>query len=140
MANLFVIPDVEALVRARILGLYGDEYLDFLATKFPDWVSPDRVPERGIYFWLAGGYTTTRSRGSLNQAQILVHSCSGDETTAIQLASDTAAFLCTSDGARFGTGRILTGPYSNPLPDHKKYLYRYSVQLELPVYAQIRTL
>lgn len=139
MADLFVVPDVEALVRQRILGLFGDGYLDFLSTKLPDWVSPDRVPERGIYFWLAGGYSPMRSRAAINMAQLMLHCCSGSEEVCIGLANTTAGLLSTSDGDRFATGRILSGPYSNPLPDHKQYLYRYTVQLEVPAYAQIQT-
>lgn len=135
MATIFMGEDVEALVIARLGAYFGDR-LEFCATELPDWVAPDRIPELGIYLWKAGGYTRRQDRNAVEWAQIMLHSFGHRSPEVAVLAEEAAAVLMVADGGRLGNGRILSGPYSNPLPDHK-YAHRVTSQIEIPVYNHI---
>lgn len=138
MATLFVGEDVEALVIARLSAFFGDR-IEFCATELPKWVAPDRIPPTGIYLWKAGGYTRRTDRNALEYSQIMLHAFGRRSPEVAVLAEEAAAILQVADGDRLGTGRILSGPYSNPLPDHK-YAHRVTSQIEIPVYNHIITI
>lgn len=136
--DMFVGEDVEALVVARLSAYFGDR-LAFCATELPKWVAPDRIPTAGVYLWKAGGYTRRQDRNALEYAQIMLHTCGRRSPEVAALAQEAAAVLLVSDGDRLGTGRILSGPYSNPTPDHK-YMHRVTSQIEIPVYNHVISL
>ena len=138
MATLFVGEDVEALVVARLSAYFGDR-IEFCSTELPKWVAPDRIPSLGIYLWKAGGYTRRVDRNALEYSQIMLHAFGRRSPEVAALAEEASAILLVADGDRLGTGRILSGPYSNPLPDHK-YAHRVTSQIEIPVYNHIITI
>lgn len=134
-SSIFMGEDVEALVIARLSAHFGDR-LEFCATELPKWVAPDRIPSLGIYLWKAGGYTRRADRNALEFSQIMMHAFGRRSPEVAVLAEEASAILLVSDGGALGNGRILSGPYSNPLPDHK-YAHRVTTQIELPVYNHI---
>ena len=135
MASTFMGEDVEALCVEKLSAYFGDR-LDFCATELPDWVAPDRIPPLGIYFWKAGGYTRREDKNAIEFAQIMLHAFGHRSPEVASLAQEATAVVCHPDGGRLGTGRVLAGPYSNPLPDHK-YAHRVTAQIEIPVYNHL---
>lgn len=131
--DMFIGRDVEALVVERLRNHFGDS-VEFIATELPS-ITPDRVPRRGLWLWRAGGYTSRAAFNAVEHAQFMVHAVGSNAPETAILCAETLAVLSSGHDV-LGVGRGLSGPYSNPLPDHP-YLYRYTVQVEVPVYNRV---
>lgn len=130
--DMWIGRDTEALVVARLQDHFGDR-LDFVSTELPE-VSPSWMP-KGLWLWRSGGYTSRRSLNALEYAQFMIHAVGRDSSDTAILCSEALAVLSIGSDP-LGIGRGLTGPYSNPLPDHP-YLARYTVQVEIPVHNRV---